>query len=308
MENRLQRGLAIGIQLPEVERVVQWSEYLDMARFADGSNFDSIWIGDHLLYRNDGRPERGPHEAWTMLAALAAVTERVALGPLVACTGFHPPAVLAKMAATVGEISSGRFVLGLGAGWNEAEFSAFDIPFDHRASRFEESLAIIGELVSGRRSSRNGTFHTVQDAILLPAPDHRIPIMIGSNGERVLRSGLAIADSWNTWFDWFGNDPDGFARANDRISALVKDIGRDPRTVGRSACLLVCVDPSNRERPDPDGGRPVALGDLRNVLQEMEQAGANEVIIVADPITERSMRAIDAELSDRVSMRRHAGR
>ena len=134
------RPLRIGIQLPEVERDVRWPEYAAMARAAERAGFDSIWVGDHLLYRDDGRPERGPWEAWTLLAGLAAVTERVTIGPLVACAGFHAPAMLAKMAATVDEVSGGRLVLGIGAGWNRTEFDAFGLPFDHRASRFEEAF------------------------------------------------------------------------------------------------------------------------------------------------------------------------
>ncbi len=132
------RPLRIGIQLPEVEREVRWPEYVAMARAAERAGFDSIWLGDHLLYRADEQPERGPWDTWTLLAGLAAVTERVQLGPLVACLAFHPPGLLARMAASVGEISGGRLVLGVGAGWNEPEFLAFGIPFDHRAARFEE--------------------------------------------------------------------------------------------------------------------------------------------------------------------------
>lgn len=297
MDSDKNQRLAIGVQLPEVERVVDWSEYLSMARFADRSQFDSIWVGDHLLYRGDGRPERGPQEAWTLLSALAAVTDRIALGPLVACVGFHPPAVIAKMAATISNISHGRFVLGLGAGWNEPEFDAFDIPFDRRASRFEESLSIIADLVTGERCSFEGEFHSIEDAVLLPRPLHSIPIMVGSNGDRVLRSSLSIADSWNTWFDWFGNDADGFARLNEHVSSLVSESGRNPSDVRRSACLLVRVEESSSERPDPDGGRAVTLGDLGAVLLEMDEAGADEVIIVADPITESSMRRLDEAIS-----------
>lgn len=297
MDSDKNQRLAIGVQLPEVERVVDWSEYLSMARFADRSQFDSIWVGDHLLYRGDGRPERGPQEAWTLLSALAAVTDRIALGPLVACVGFHPPAVIAKMAATISNISHGRFVLGLGAGWNEPEFDAFDIPFDRRASRFEESLSIIADLVAGERCSFEGEFHSIEDAVLLPRPLHSIPIMVGSNGDRVLRSSLSIADSWNTWFDWFGNDADGFARLNEHVSSLAAESGRNPSDVRRSACLLVRVEESSSERPDPDGGRAVTLGDLGAVLLEMDEAGADEVIIVADPITESSMRRLDEAIS-----------
>src|ERR687894_3022013 len=157
--------MRIGIQLPEVEREVRWPEYLALARAAEEGGFDSIWVGDHLLYRGDGRPERGPWEAWTLLAALAACTERVELGPLVACTAFHPPGLIAKMAATIHEVSGGRFVLGLGAGWNEDEFRAFGLPFDHRVSRFEESFTIIRCLLAGQRVALRGRHFDVDDAV-----------------------------------------------------------------------------------------------------------------------------------------------
>src|SRR6185369_6381980 len=140
--------------------------------------FDSIWVGDHLLY--DG-PERGPWEAWTLLSALAAVTERVTLGPLVACAGFHPPGVLAKMAASVDEVSGGRLVLGLGAGWNDPEFHAFGLPTDHRVSRFAEAFAIVRGLLAGERVTLHGTYWQADDAVLLPAPARRVPLMVGSN-------------------------------------------------------------------------------------------------------------------------------
>ena len=141
--------MKVGVQLPEAERVVRWPEVLAMARAAEEVGFESIWLGDHLLYRGDGREERGPWEVWTQLAAIAAVTERVALGPLVACASFHPPGLIAKMAASVDDISGGRFVLGLGAGWNETEYRAFGLPYDHRVSRFEESFEIVRR--AGRR-------------------------------------------------------------------------------------------------------------------------------------------------------------
>src|SRR5919112_499494 len=113
------RLLKVGVQLPEVEREVRWPE----------------------------RPARGPWEAWTMLAAIAAATSRIELGPLVACTNFHNPALLAKQAATIDEISGGRLVLGLGAGWNDTEFRAFGFPTDHKVSRFAEALEIITRLL-----------------------------------------------------------------------------------------------------------------------------------------------------------------
>ena len=141
------RPIKVGVQLPEVEREVRWPEILDMARATEDLGFDSIWVGEHLLYRYAGRPPRGPWEAWSLLAGLAAVTSRVELGPLVACTNFHNPAMLAKQAATIDEISGGRLVLGLGAGWNGTEFRAFGFPYDHRIDRFEEAFTIIRTLL-----------------------------------------------------------------------------------------------------------------------------------------------------------------
>jgi probable F420-dependent oxidoreductase len=286
--------MEIGIQLPEVEREVRWTEYVAMARAAEESGFDSIWIGDHLLYGGDGRPERGPWEAWTLLSALAAVTERVRLGPLVACAGFHPPGLIAKMAATIGEVSGGRFVLGLGAGWNEREFRAFGIPYDHRVSRFEESFAIVRGLLAGERVTLDGRFWSADDAVLLPQPSHRPPLMIGSNGPRVLGIALPHADAWNTWYADYGNSADGFAALNERIGAAARDAGRDPAAIRRSACVLVVLDRAAGERPStPDApaleGPPERIAER---LRELAHAGADEAILVASPITERSVRRL----------------
>jgi probable F420-dependent oxidoreductase len=286
--------MRIGIQLPEVERDVRWPEYLAMAHAAEAAGFDSIWLGDHLLYRADGRAERGPWEAWTLLAALAAVTERVRLGPLVACAGFHPPGLIAKMAATISEVSGGRFVLGLGAGWNEEEFRAFGIPYDHRVSRFEESFAIIRGLLAGERVTLSGRHHRADDAVLLPAPAHRPRLMIGSNGPRVLGITLPYVDAWNTWYEDFGNTADGFAALNDRISRAAEAAGRPPAAVARSACVLVVLDRAAGERPATPAA-PALEGSPERIaagLRELAQAGADEAILVLSPITVRSIRAL----------------
>ena len=162
------RPLKVGIQLPEVEYEVRWPEQLDMIRAIEDLGFDSIWLGEHLLYRWTDRPPRGPWEAWTMLAAIAAVTTRVEFGPLVACTNFHNPALLAKQAATIDEISGGRFILGLGAGWNETEFRAYGFPFDHRVERFEEAFTIIRSLLRDGAVDFDGRWYQVRDCELLP--------------------------------------------------------------------------------------------------------------------------------------------
>jgi probable F420-dependent oxidoreductase len=286
------RPLRVGVQVPEVERRVPWPEYLAMARAAEEVGFDSISVGDHYLYRADGGPERGPWEAWTLLSALAAATERLKLAPLVACTSFHQPAVLAKMAATVDEVSGGRLVLGLGAGWNEAEFRAFGIPFDHRVSRFEEAFGIIRRLLAGERVTFEGRFHRVDDAVLLPRPSRRPPIMIGSSGERVLNVTLPHVEAWNTWFTRYGNSPEGFASLNQKVTALAEHVGRDPAEIERSACVLVAIDPGDVDRRNTDGVTPLegSADRIAQGLRDLAEAGADEAILVLSPITEASIR------------------
>ncbi|MGZ5338233.1 MAG: LLM class flavin-dependent oxidoreductase [Thermoleophilaceae bacterium] len=286
--------MRVGIQLPEVEREVRWPEYLATARAAEECGFASIWVPDHLLYRADGRPERGPWEAWTLLAALSAATERVGIGSLVACTAFHPPGLIAKMAATIAEVSKGRFVLGLGAGWNEGEFRAFGLPFDHRVSRFEESFTIVRTLLAGERASLAGRFFGVEDAVLLPAPTHRVPLMIGSTGPRMLGITLPHVDAWNSWYEGFGNTPDGFAALNERVSAAARDAGRRPADIERSACVLVQLGHEPAERPHlPEAPALTGAPDrMAATLREFGEAGADELILIADPITERAVRTL----------------
>ena len=273
--------MKIGIQLPEVEREVRWPEYLAMAKAAEEVGFESLWLGDHLLY--DG-PERAPWESWTSLSALAAATSTVRLGPLVACAGFHPPAVLAKMASTIDEISGGRFVLGLGSGWNRREFDAFGIPYDKRVSRFEEAFAIISGLLRGERVTLDGTYHRADDVVLLPKPARRTPIMIGTNGRRTLGFTLPHVQAWNTWWDDYHNTPEGLAK-------LISEIGVGGTDVSRSACMLVQLDGERVERR-PEGMDAVEQSRFAAHIAELGEAGADEVIVVASPITERSIRTL----------------
>ncbi len=290
--------LRLGVQLPEVEYVVRWPELVAMARRAETIGLDALWLGDHLLYRGFGpdRTEaRGPWEAWTTLAGLAAVTSRIRLGPLVAATAFHAPAMLAKMAATVDEISGGRLVLGLGAGWNETEFRAFGFPYDHRVARFEEAFAIIRALLRDGAVDFDGRFYQVRDCELLPRPrPGGPPLLVGSNGPRMLRATLPYVDAWNSWFADTGNTPEGAARLNAMVDEACTAVGRDPATLERSVAVLVRLtgglgrahaDPEAAETP-PLMGSPEAIADG---LLAYAEAGIDEVQLVLDPITEASI-------------------
>ena len=289
--------MKVGVQLPEAERVVHWPEYLAMARAAEEVGFDSIWLGDHLLYRGDGREERGPLEVWTLLAALAAVTERATIGPLVACASFHPPGLIAKMAATVDDVSGGRLVLGLGAGWNEVEYRAFGLPYDHRVSRFEESFGIVRRLLAGERVTLDGRFWQAEELVLMPPHERRIPLMIGSNGERMLSIALPHVDWWNTWYASYGNTVEGFAELNGRISEAAEQAGREPSEIARSTAVLVELDPDAVKRPHSDEeALPIALDGLRAHLDGLAEASADEAILILRPIDEDSIRAVGAVL------------
>jgi len=279
--------MRIGVQLPEVERVVRRDELAAMARAAEQGGFDSVWVGDHLLYRGDGRPERGPWDCWSTLAWLAGITGRVELGPLVACTAFHPPGILARQAAAVDELSGGRLVVALGAGWNREEFNAFGLAFDRHVSRFEEAFTIVRRLLAGERVTFEGRYHAVRDAVLLPPPQRTPKLMIGANRPRMLSIALPHVDAWNTWFTHYGNTAEGFADHNATISEAAERAGRDPAEIERSACVLVEVEAAG-ERPRDVPAVPVAV--LRDHLRALDDAGADEAILVLDPITEASIR------------------
>jgi probable F420-dependent oxidoreductase len=290
------RPLRVGIQLPEVEREVRWAEYAAMARAAEEVGFDSLWVGDHLLYRGDGRPERGPWDCWTLLAGLAGATERVTIGPLVACTAFRAPGLLARAAAAVDELSGGRLVVALGAGWNETEFRAFGIGFERRVARFEEAFEIVRRLLAGERVTFGGRHHAVEDAVLLPPPARRPPLMVGANGPRMLAATLPHVDAWNTWYLEYGNTPEGFAAASRAVDEAAERAGRDPRTIERSACVLVVVDRDAGERDIVAAAPPVDASGIADGLRALAQAGADEAILVVSPITEASIRTLGEAL------------
>ncbi len=268
-----------------------------MAELAESIGLDSIWVGDHLLYRDDGKPTRGPWEAWSMLAALAAVTERVEIGPLVASTSFHNPAMLAKKAATIDEISNGRLILGLGAGWNRPDYDAFGFPYDHRVSRFEEAFTIIRELLATGRSSRSGTYHTVDRAELLPRGPRATgpPLMVGSIGERMLGITLPHVAAWNAWGPWFGNNIEGYREMHATIDERCSAVGRKPEEVERTVALVVAMPGAlGRGSSVSEGEFEPIAGDaptLGPALRAFSDAGVSHVQLVLDPI---SLDSIDA--------------
>jgi probable F420-dependent oxidoreductase len=299
------RPLRVGIQLPEVEREVRWPEYVAMARAAEDAGFDTLWLGDHLLYRYGDGSTRGPWEVWTMLAALAASTSRIRLGPLVAATAFHAPPMLAKLAATVDEISAGRLILGLGAGWNETEFRAFGFPFDHRISRFEEAFTIIRTLLREGSIDFDGRFFQARDCELQPRPARPggPPLMVGSVGPRMLEITLPHVELWNVWYRDSDNSPDGLQPILRELEAACRNVGRDPGTLEKTSAVLVrlpggtgrVMGDTTQKDVAPVQGSP---SEIAGRLREYADLGLAEVQLVVDPITIESIGALAPVLAE----------
>ena len=242
------RPCKLGVILPEAEfdmggETPRWQDYAAMARLSEDMGFDSVWFVDHLIYQGVATEleQQGLWECWTILAALAAVTERVEIGPLVTPTSFRNPALFAKMVDTVEEISGGRVILGLGAGWLEEEYRAFDFPFDRRVARFEEAFTIINGLLKDGKVDFEGKFYSARECELRPRGPrpNGPPIMIGSTGPRMLRATLPHVEMSNSWLSGSRSHPDQIPEMREKIDAACLEIGRDPATVERTVSIMV---------------------------------------------------------------------
>ena len=227
----------------------------------------------------------GPtHECWSMLAALAVATSNVRIGPLVAPTSVHHPALLANRAVTIDHLSNGRMVLGLGAGWQINEHRAYGIelePPGRRVDRFEEAIQIARSLLGEDRTDFDGEVFTITDAPAEPKPvQPHLPILVGSSGRRMLRIVARHADEWNTW-----GDPDQAAERLAAMRAACESEGVDPATKRTTAQALVVLtdDAETRERAlgGPMGERTVAgsADELAEQLGRYAELGFDEFIV-----------------------------
>ena len=288
------RPLKVGLILPDTERemggaTARWSDLAAMARLAEDLGFDSLWNADHLIYRFPDKDVQGPWECWSIIAALAAVTTRVEVGPLVACTSFRNPALQAKIADTIDEISGGRLVLGLGAGWNEPDYTAFGYPFDHRVSRFAEAIEIIHGLLRHGRVDFEGEYYNAQDCELRPRGPRPAgpPILIGSTAPRMLGLLARYGDIWNAWAR---QTLEELAEDREKVDAAMELAGRDPASVPRTVSLLVDLpDATGRPSEAKPGFRPRSPGELAEHLYQYAGAGISHVQLMLDPNTPAGM-------------------
>jgi alkanesulfonate monooxygenase SsuD/methylene tetrahydromethanopterin reductase-like flavin-dependent oxidoreductase (luciferase family) len=221
-----------------------------VAQQAETAGFDSIWLPDHFLYRNPDGLTRGIWECWTMLVALAEATQRVEIGTLVTCNSFRNPAILAKMATTVDEVSHGRLMLRIGAGWNEPEYQAFGLPFDHRVDRFEEGLQIVKPLLREGHVDFSGQYYQARNCDIVPRgprPEGP-PLMVGCErgSQRMLKLTAKHADLWNTGYM---GKPETMAEPITNIRAACRDIGRDPATLGITAFIGLWFPDLQEKKP-----------------------------------------------------------
>jgi alkanesulfonate monooxygenase SsuD/methylene tetrahydromethanopterin reductase-like flavin-dependent oxidoreductase (luciferase family) len=244
----------------------------------------------------------GPWEAWSSLAALAAVTKKVELGPLVACTSFHNPAMLAKKAATVDEISGGRLILGLGAGWNEPDYTAYGFPFDRRVSRFEEAFTIIRTLLREGQIDFEGQFYTARDCELLPrgaveAHPNGPPLMLGTTRPRMLSIAAPHIDMWNEWHDRVFNTPEGAAQMSALVDDAARAAGRDPSEIERTVTVLVQLPGGTGRAAGGEIAKPTppltgTNEELARAIARYADVGISHVQLVVDPITVESIESL----------------
>jgi len=295
------RPFEIGLFVSHFEQpwngtTIGWDGIRDMTTTAEAVGFDSVWLPDHLLYRFPQVHTHGMWDVWSLMPALAAVTARIQIAPLVACAGFRNPALIAKMADTIDEISGGRFILGLGAGWHEPEFDAFGFPFDHRVSRFEEALTIIHGLLRTGQIDFEGKWYTARECELRPRgprPEGP-PIVIGSSSPRMMRLMARYADAWNR--DRI-NDIEMLLALEAKVDAACVEVGRDPATLDRIVGIQVDLLNDQREaftprqwvrEPWPLTGSPEELADQ---IRAYTRAHVDHLVIWLDPVTPDAVEA-----------------
>ena len=273
-----------------------YDEIRATAQQAEADGFDSIWLADHLLYRNPDQPTRGIWECWTMVAALAEATKRVEIGTLVLCNTFRNPAILAKMATAVDEVSGGRLTLGVGAGWNEAEYKAFGLPFDHRVDRFEEALQILKPLLRTGRVDFSGRYYQALDCEDVPRGPRSEgpPLMVGGEGPRMLRLTAQYADSWNTGYM---GKPETVVAPIARIAAACNEVGRDPKTLDVTALIgLWFPDLQARQPaffPNPLVGSPA---EIAAAMRGYAELGVPHIMFQCEPYTAEARRRLTEAL------------
>jgi alkanesulfonate monooxygenase SsuD/methylene tetrahydromethanopterin reductase-like flavin-dependent oxidoreductase (luciferase family) len=288
------RPMGIGFMVPISERhtfggTPRFRDIVEMAQVAEEAGYDVIWVADHLMIRLEieGNVPRGVWEGWTTMAGLAAATKTIKIGILVSCAGWRNPAILAKMAENVDEISDGRLILGLGAGWHEPEYDMFGFPFDHRVSRFEDAIRIIAPLLNEGTVDYEGTYFQAREAFNAPrgprAATGGPPILIGTKGPRMLRLAAEFADAWNS--DWV-KEPEQLKPMLELVDQAMIDYGRDPKTMIKTTSSNIAMPGYLGIRPNPITG---TMEEIAEKVAAFRALGMRHHVAGLDPCTPKSL-------------------
>lgn len=265
-----------------------WDETLALTLHCEATGWDGVWYADHFMPNTgpDGPPADGPmHECWAVLAGLAAATTRLRLGPLVSGNTYRHPAVLANVASAIDHISHGRLIVGIGAGWQTNEHTAYGIelpPVRERLDRFEEAVQVLLGLLRQPRTTFAGRHYTLTDAPNDPKPvQERLPLLIGGGGEkRTMRIAARFADEWNAW-----STPELMAHKVQVLRRHCEDLGRDPAeiTVSTQALLFMSDDPTWLARTRESlPEMPTIVGtpaEVVDIVAAYKEAGVDELIV-----------------------------
>ena len=263
-----------------------------IAQQAEADGFDSVWLPDHLMYRGPGGPTIGSWECWTILAALAEATQRVEIGTLVLNNSLRNPAILAKMATAADEVSQGRLILGMGAGWNEPEYRSFGLPFDHRVSRFEEALQIVKPMLRDGRVDFKGRYYEARDCDDLPRGPRPQgpPLMVGAEGPRMIRLAARYGDAWN--IGYMGT-PDTMAGPMAKIEAACREVGRDPATIDVIPLIGLWFPELRAEKPTIfDAPLTGSASELAAAMRGYEELAVPHIIFQYYPYTAEALQRL----------------
>ncbi len=263
-------------------RTPRFSDIREMAQVAEQVGFDSYWLADHLLFQMPDTPVSGQWEVFTFLSGVAATTKHIQLGPLVACTSFRNPALLAKMADALDEISEGRFILGLGAGWHQPEYDAFGYSFDHKASRFEEALKIILPLLREGKVDFKGEYYEARECEMHPRGPSRNgpPIWIGAHQPRMLRLTAQYADAFNTVWH---RTPEKAVAAYQPMLEACKEVGRDPETLPLTVGTFARILAPGEARPEGEKGICGEAEEVAEAISGFAAVGVKHLIVIVSP-------------------------
>jgi F420-dependent oxidoreductase-like protein len=277
-----------------------WEEVVSLGKHAEDTGWDRVLFTDHFMPPAGDVPTL---ECWTTISALAVHLSRVRIGSLVSSVTYRNPAILAKMAANIDHISHGRLDLGIGAGWQENEYVAYDIEFgdvQSRLARLDEACRVITDLFANDRSNFSGTYYSLHDAPLNPKPvQAKVPLLIGGGGERTtLRIAATYADEWNVW-----GPPSVLRKKSAILDEHCRTVGREPSAIVRSAQALVYLSEDEswvKERKEKASALPMPAivgtpAEMADILNEYVEIGVTRFVVpdfnLGPP--DRAMKAMD---------------